>query len=1077
MAEDQPKRKRRSWVRWLGAGLTPLLVCLFFGFCANSALGQQYPFIPIPGAPKNIKTIFQDSRGRLWLGGTDLACFDGSRFFFLRDYGFPAVDTYDVAEDSSGTIWIGAETGVYRFSRGRTEQVSNGVAVSIIAAEPDVIVATVGPPGRGIPLQTSLVRIQRSGKRWETQTLAHLDSPGPLTLDRSGMLLFPWPRQGWNEILLADVLTWRPGMQIAIRHHVARRGAPGISRLKILRDSTGCIWSGSDGAARFDCGDGWRAAPFTGAVLHANLHEASDGDMVLWGDNLLALGRPGAFRIATVANGLPALQDAIKAKDGTLWLGSPKGLYRLSAPFRIEFWTAREGVNSAPWAITRNGKKIYFGVNREIAVSDKSRRRWERLAGFQTGTVTSLLSSEDGTLWAALDPGGAVQLTTTGRVIAHTERDQPKRGMRLAETADHEIWLGGGSSLGRLVREGSTLTFQAHSFEGQQPGNVLAVEFQRQTHKLWACYNGGLLVRDQGGHWRTITTRDGLLVNGCWGFAALVNGDIWYTYFDVHDFALIKINSAGSVVVRQYGLRNRVPEPGGDTFDADKSGRLWRAGDLGIYVADPEEAEKGEWLKLDESDGFPANGINSGSYFADSDGSVWWGADNDLAHYFPPADLTKPEFAPQVFISAFSWNGGVARLSEAVDKLPHGSAVTAYIGSLQFDRRNGLRLRYRILPEQPAWRESSALNIALGQPSSGAHTLEVQGRVFTGPWSRTVKQSFTVLRPNWLAEPFLMGYAMTMILLVSGGYWLEQRRRIDRAKLLPDLAHWRMGALLPEIRELTGTLLDGRYEVRELLARGGFANVMAAYDHAQERPCAVKIFRSEIKDKASLARSFEREVAALRQIRHPNVVSIYAKGITVSGAPYLVMEFVDGESLREILSRGPLTPVRAARILRQLASALDAIHQKEICHRDVKPENILVRDSGGSHEQAVLIDFSIAIVKNADEALHGLSRAAGTFDYMAPEQAVGYAQPSSDIYSLTKVILEMLTGSRLSVLLPNAALDLSARVREVLGNLPVRFSDESIELIARSLEFDPAKRPSAAGEFANPIARDLEKTV
>ncbi|HXM42903.1 MAG TPA: serine/threonine-protein kinase, partial [Bryobacteraceae bacterium] len=480
---------------------------------------------------------------------------------------------------------------------------------------------------------------------------------------------------------------------------------------------------------------------------------------------------------------------------------------------------------------------------------------------------------------------------------------------------------------------------------------------------------------------------------------------------------------------------------------------------------------------FDQSDGLPGVGVNSGSYFEDTDGSIWFGIDVNIVHYTPPTDLPTPQFAPQVFVSAFSWEGPAPRLAEAVSELPHGSKVTAYIGSLQFDRHNALRVRYRILPEQPSWRETRNLDLAVGKLSSGAHTLEVQGRVFTGPWSGIASRSFTVLRPIGLTWPLLAAYFMAAALLSTGGYLLHRRHLAEEAALLPDLAAWRMGALLPEVHELEGTLLDSRFEVWGLLARGGFANVLNGHDREQNQRCAIKVFRGEMKDKAWIQRSFEQEVAALKKVRHPNVVSIYAHGTAPSGAPYLVMEFVEGRSLRLLVEEGPLPPRRAARLLRQLASALDAIHALGICHRDVKPENVIVRDivrnGGPPEEEAVLIDFSIAIVKDANETLHGLSRAAGSFDYMAPEQAVGYAEPSSDIYSLAKLVLEMLTGRQLKDLLPDAALDLPERVRGLARSMAVHFSDESIEMLATALEFDPARRPRAAGSFAAPLVNDL----
>jgi hypothetical protein len=418
-------------------------------------------------------------------------------------------------------------------------------------------------------------------------------------------------------------------------------------------------------------------------------------------------------------------------------------------------------------------------------------------------------------------------------------------------------------------------------------------------------------------------------------------------------------------------------------------------------------------------------------------------------------------------------------MADMVENIPSGANLTAHIGSLQFDRRNALRLRYRLLPEKTSWRETKDLDLAIGSPGSGAHTLEVQARIFTGPWSATVRRSFSVLPPIWLTSRFFLFYLLAGTLLFTSVYFLRRKSRWEEQSLMPDLGLWRLSAVMPETHDLLGTTLDGRYEVGNLLARGGFASVMAGYDRAQHRPCAIKIFRGEVKNKASILRGFEQEVAALRQIRHPNVVSIYADGLTPSGAPYLAMEFVEGRNLRDILKEGPLPGPRAASLLEQLANALDAIHGRGICHRDVKPENVIVRGTlanhGSAKEEAVLIDFSIAIIKDANETLHGLSRAAGTFDYMAPEQALGHAQPASDIFSLAKVAIEMLTGERLSVLLPNAALDLSAQTPALLAKFNLNLSSQSVQMLANALEFDPAKRPHIVGEFILPIVRDLAR--
>jgi tRNA A-37 threonylcarbamoyl transferase component Bud32 len=299
----------------------------------------------------------------------------------------------------------------------------------------------------------------------------------------------------------------------------------------------------------------------------------------------------------------------------------------------------------------------------------------------------------------------------------------------------------------------------------------------------------------------------------------------------------------------------------------------------------------------------------------------------------------------------------------------------------------------------------------------------------------------------------------------------------DNAKL-PELGEWRVDALSPYFENLEGVLLDDRFEVLGVLARGGFATVFHGRDlQRQSQPCAIKIFRPELLDEGWMDKRFQHEVAALTQIHHPNVVGIYGHGITRGGAPYLAMEFVDGKMLRELLNEGPLAYGQVGSYLRQAANALAEIHKHGIWHRDVKPENLMIRNTAAPGQELVLIDFSIAIVQDLGKTIQGLSRAVGTPYYMAPEQAIGYADASSDIYSLAKILIEMLTGRRLSELLPKASIDLPDRVRELLAKLRLDLSGDSIQLIAIALEFDPSHRPKGAIEFAGRIAEDLDAAV
>jgi tRNA A-37 threonylcarbamoyl transferase component Bud32 len=506
----------------------------------------------------------------------------------------------------------------------------------------------------------------------------------------------------------------------------------------------------------------------------------------------------------------------------------------------------------------------------------------------------------------------------------------------------------------------------------------------------------------------------------------------------------------------------------------DRRGWLWRGTPDGVYVADLEQARQGQWLQINRVDGLPAVDTNQNSFFEDSDGSIWFGAENSVIHMFPPDDLLHPTYAPAVFVSAFTVNGGQAEMADSVHEIKSGTDLVAHIGSLQFDRRNALRMRYRLLPEQSSWITQRELDIHLGKLHSGAHRLEVQAQLGSGPWSEMTPKSFSILRPIWLTWPAILGFALAGSLGAAGAYTWRKKHAERAAKNLPPLGEWRLAALSPEIGQLAGTVLDSRFEVGSVLARGGFATVAKGKDlqHAG-RPCAIKIFRQELMDKDWMLRRFQQEVLALEKICHPNVVRIFGHGTTPAGSPYLVMDFVEGQTLREKLEKGGLSPDETASYLRQTGNALEEIHAAGICHRDLKPENLMIRNGSPAGQDLVLIDFSIAIVQDPDETLHGLSRAAGTIYYMAPEQSIGFADSSTDIYSLAKIVIEMLTGQRLSTLLPDASMDLPERVRELLAKLNVGLSTSSIDLISSALEFDPSRRPKSASAFANQIAKDL----
>ena len=208
---------------------------------------------------------------------------------------------------------------------------------------------------------------------------------------------------------------------------------------------------------------------------------------------------------------------------------------------------------------------------------------------------------------------------------------------------------------------------------------------------------------------------------------------------------------------------------------------------------------------------------------------------------------------------------------------------------------------------------------------------------------------------------------------------------------------------------LVGHLLDGRYQITARLARGGMATVYQALDIRLTRTVAVKVMHVGLGDDAEFARKFDREARAAARLSHPNVVSVFDQGQGL-GRPYIVMEYVHGQTLRELITReAPLTPLRALEMIEPVLSALSAAHDAGLVHRDVKPENVLISERG----QIKVADFGLAkaISGQTSTATQGLL--IGTVSYLPPELVVsGRADARSDVYSAGVVLFEMLTGRK-----------------------------------------------------------------
>ncbi|HZA74529.1 MAG TPA: Stk1 family PASTA domain-containing Ser/Thr kinase [Propionibacteriaceae bacterium] len=276
---------------------------------------------------------------------------------------------------------------------------------------------------------------------------------------------------------------------------------------------------------------------------------------------------------------------------------------------------------------------------------------------------------------------------------------------------------------------------------------------------------------------------------------------------------------------------------------------------------------------------------------------------------------------------------------------------------------------------------------------------------------------------------------------------------------------------------LVGRLLDGRYQITERLARGGMATVYRAVDTRLTRTVAVKVMHVGLGDDAEFARKFDREARAAARLAHPNVVAVFDQGSDLieghSSRPYIVMEHVDGHTLRDVINReAPMLPLRALEVIEPVLAALAAAHDAGLVHRDVKPENVLISDRG----QIKVADFGLAkaISSQTSTATQGLL--IGTVSYLPPELVVsGQADARSDVYSTGVVLFELLTGRKphtgdtpIQVAYAHVHADVPAPSRfPTAGPVPPYLD----ALVARATSRTPSARPADARVLLTEVRR------
>ena len=269
---------------------------------------------------------------------------------------------------------------------------------------------------------------------------------------------------------------------------------------------------------------------------------------------------------------------------------------------------------------------------------------------------------------------------------------------------------------------------------------------------------------------------------------------------------------------------------------------------------------------------------------------------------------------------------------------------------------------------------------------------------------------------------------------------------------------------------LVGQVLDRRYRVLSHIADGGMASVYVALDERLDREVALKVMRPSLAADETFVSRFRREARSAARLSHPNVVAVYDQGED-EGRMFLAMELVNGHTLRQVMQdEGPLTPRAALDIIDAVLQALGAAHSAGLIHRDVKPENVILREDG----VVKVADFGLARAVTSATSTAQTGVLLGTVAYLAPEQVErGIADARSDVYAAGLLLFEMLTGTKAF----SGDTPIHVAYQHVHSTVPAPSSRVSTvppeldRLVALATDRDPDGRPVDANAFLRQVRR------
>ncbi|MCC6591373.1 MAG: protein kinase [Bryobacterales bacterium] len=1021
-------------------------------WASQASLGAYRP-VTHPTA-LNIFSIAEAMDGQLWLAAeSGLYRFDGLHFAKVRSYPFVSARAVAVAKD--GSVWVGSYEGLARLrAGGAVDVLLRGQDVTSIAAAGEKVFVKTG----------SLYEFDLSGVG---RRLSH----GL----RRDLLTDAWGRI-WSVCLKPDVPCW-----FDPRAPEALHLGPEVTGFQsaVAGNADGAVWTATDVEALV-AGRGGRERLKRKAAAERRrqgpLLPGRNGRLWFVGESIQEVTGKAAFR-DRAANDVYPPTAGLEDSKGNLWVAYlRRGLVKWTVEPGWERWFPEDLDGEAPVQVIRDGAGGHvLSSHKHLYRRQPEGGRWK---SFTEGNhrFDGVLALEGGEFLAAVRDLGLVRISRQGRVVERLRDPEPDMGYReIVRDAKGEIWVVARRWLVRV--EGRPGAYTVHPVRlpgeaGNDRQHVADLEVD-STGRLWVGYRSGIAWLDGNGQWNMLRTDRPIeavrsLVAG--------EGEIWAAYRRAGVYS--RLRREGDIwKVTDYDPASGYGPPDTNFVKRDSRGWIWRGTTEGVQVADGRHLGPEEWIRIPMGKGLAANETEIFGFFEDTDGSVWIAGEEGLTHMTPDEGwFAAPAGTPRI-ANVVADGQSYVLPAEIPTELPAElKKLRVEVGTMDGPPFRDVPVRYRLLPGEEEWRTSRDGVLEWTDMPEEEYRLEMAWTGRGKPETRTY--AFRVGPPRTTWWPGLLGLAAIAGVLGAAGHytglWGTAMFRLEKAAFMlrRRLDRRRETAASRDATE-AGTLMAGRYELVRAVSRGGFSQVFEARDredHGQK--VAVKILKVAAGTDRAVRQRFAQEVAAVRSVDHAGVIRILHSWVEAGGEPCIAMPFLEGETLREALAAGPLAPRRAARMVEQIGSALEAVHRLGIVHRDLKPENLMLTDAGTERERVVILDFGTAGLWAGENRMAETRMLEGSFHYMAPERLAGRYSVASDVFSVGVIVLEILTGKRLAdfrsmVVDRQFAVELEGVLGVVLGEVRAKFLAERLGM---ALQADPAARPAQVMEWSKEVA-------